>query len=124
MATSQESNTGNETPSTVESIAQSFGVDPRVLIAAADMYAARQTRAAHPNGYFNGPRFYLAESEMQYVPESVPPPSNRFPYTLMNFARTKPFVSAFMGIPVEALAAEVQRRNALRKRGSRKGNGH
>jgi hypothetical protein len=124
MATSQEPNTGNETPSTVSSIAESFGVDTRVLIAAADMYAARQTRAAHPNGYFRGNRFYLDPEEMQYVPESVPPPSARFPYVLMNAARTKNFVAAFMGIPVEALAAEVTRRNALRKRASRNDAGH
>lgn len=125
MASSQtDNNTGNNNPSTVASIAESFGVDIRLLIAAADVYAARQTRAAHPNGYFNGPRFYLVESEMQYVPASIPPPSNRFPYTLMNYARSKQFVADFFGIPFDALAAEVTRRNALRKRAARKDNGH
>lgn len=125
MATSQNTdNATNNTPATAASIASTFGVDLRVLIAAADMYAARQTRAAHPTGYFKQNRFYLDESEMQYVPESVPPPSKRYPYTLMNYARTKQFVAAFFGIPFDALAAEVTRRNEIRNRGSRKNDGH
>lgn len=123
MASSQTEN-NNNAPSTAASIAESFGVDPRVLIAAADMYAARQTRVSAPQGYFRSNRFYLDPVEMQYVPASVPPPSARFPYSLLRYARTKQFVADFFGLPFDALAAEVTRRNALRKRSSRKDNGH
>jgi hypothetical protein len=98
---------------------ETAAVNPLVLALAADAYAARQTRISNPSGRFVGPRFYLSDEEYKFVPEGDRDrlnPSNRFPYSLMTYARSKKHVAALFGVPVEALTAEVARRNQQRRR--------
>lgn len=86
---------------------------------AADTYQARQTRISNPTGYFKGNRFYLSEAEYQFVPEEERDrlnPSSRFPYSLLNYGRTKNHIARLFGVSVEELAAEVKRRNQQRRR--------
>lgn len=100
-------------------------VNPLVLALAAEVYAARQKRLTNPTGYFNGRRFYLSAEEYAVVPEDVRDrvnPSEKFPYAMLNYARSKAHVSALFGLPVEALAAEVKRRNEQRRRRESKQN--
>ncbi len=108
MANSQ-GNTAATTQSTTNT-------NPLAVSLAADVYGARQTRIAHPSGRFVQNRFYLNEAEMSLVPASVPPPSKRFPFSLLNYARTKQHVATIFGVSVDELRAEVKRRNAQRNR--------
>lgn len=102
--------------------ANNNNVNPLVVALAADVYAARQLRISNPTGNFSGgtaKRFYLSREEYGFVPEDRREklrPSNRFPFKLLNYARSKQHVALMFGVPVEALAAEVKARNIKRRK--------
>lgn len=88
---------------------------------AADTYAARQTRAAHPAGHFQSDgRFFLSFEEYSFVPEHVQRPTREQPYTLMNYARSKDHVAALFNVAVEDLSEEVARRARQRERSTQR----
>lgn len=90
---------------------------PLAVRLAADVFAARQLRAAHPQGTFQADkRFTLDLDEASFLPPDAPLASQRFPFAVLNYARSKRHIAAMFNVSVEDLTAEVERRKAQRAR--------
>lgn len=79
-----------------------------VEVAALEHIALRDHRI-HPEGHWDGSRFWLAEHELQPCCAGLAEPTWRWPYRQMSHARTAEHVAERHGVDLRALRSTARR---------------